>query len=128
LSIDGQTIAVKLGMEFGDTFWAMVSSLRADGLERMSPGDIALRQTIQACCNAGLTSIDLAQGESNYKTQWADGAIQLHTIMAPLNIRGTLWAQAMSLSLTCKRTIKTSDTLWPLAQRLRAQLLGRKLA
>ncbi len=126
LSIDGRTVAVKLGIDFGGTFWAMVSSLKADGLERMSPGDIALRLTIEACCNSGLSCLDLAQGESDYKTQWADGEIQLHTITEPLNIRGTLWAQTMSLSLSCKRAIKTSDTLWPMAQRLRARFLGRK--
>ena len=126
LSIDGKTVAVKLGIVYANTFWAMVSSLKADGLERMSPGDIALRKTIEACCNSGLSFMDMAQGESDYKMQWADGSIQLHTITQPLNTRGILWARTVSLGQNCKRAIKTNDILWPIAQRLRTQLLGRK--
>lgn len=126
LSLDQRTVAVKLGIAFNDTFWAMVSSVDPTGIERLSPGEHALRRTIEACCRIGFARIDMAAGDTGYKQAWASEVVTLHTISRSLNLRGVVWRQSTAALAAGKKAIKNSETLWPLAQKLRGTLLGTK--
>ena len=125
LTHNGRIVAVKLGLAFAGTYWAMVSSLNAQSLERFSPGDYALRKTIQDCCVRKLAHFDLAAGASDYKIQWSDNEIPLHCILHGFSKSGQLWVLANSLKLATKRTIKNSEHLWAASRRVRTVLLGR---
>ncbi len=126
LWLDDKLVAVKLGIEFDNTYWALISSLEANGIERLSPGDYALRQTIEACCKAGMKRLDMAAGDTGYKQPWATEEIQLYAISQALGVRGSVWAAASRAAATAKRRVKTSEKLWPIAQKLRSALLGRQ--
>jgi CelD/BcsL family acetyltransferase involved in cellulose biosynthesis len=126
LSLDGRTIAVKLGIAHGDTFWAMVSSVDPEGIERMSPGEHALRRTIEECCKDGFAAIDMAAGDTGYKENWASEVVKLHSISRSLSLRGVIWSRSHTALAAGKKVIKNSEKLWPLAQKLRGTLLGTR--
>ena len=126
LTVDERLVAAKIGFVFDGIYWAIVSSLDAGELHRYSPGDFALRRTIKACCERGLTMFDFATGDSDYKQHWADGSIELHELIQPLTARGTLWSAAKRASIDAKRALKNSAYLWPKLVQLRRATLGEK--
>ncbi len=125
LKFQGEIQAVMLGGLFDNTYWALISSLAGNNLRKYSPGDLALRRTIEACCAQGLSSFDFATGDSEYKSHWADESVELHGILAAANLRGLAWAIAVWASLGVKRAAKQ----WPVSRRafnaVRKAFLGK---
>ena len=119
LTVDGKMEAMMLGGNYGGTYWALISSLGAGEARRYSPGDAALRRTIEACCAAGMTRLDFSSGDTTYKQQWADDIIPLYDIVRARTARGAVWSAAMIAALAAKRTIKQTPFLWNLATKLR---------
>lgn len=125
LACGGETLAVMLGARHGGTFWALISALAAGPTRKYSPGDLALRKTIRACCEAGLRNLDLSAGDSRYKRAWADIEIRLHHHVSARNLRGLAFATLIALRMTVKRTVKTSPVLFGLALTIRRRLFGQ---
>lgn len=127
LTYRGEIQSIMLGGLHGNTYWALISSLAASDLRKYSLGDMALRKTIEACCNRGLNSFDFAAGSADYKLHWADETISLGAVLSATNLRGLLWAMAVGLKITLRRLVKQ----WPLSRRLfdsaRRVILGRSL-
>ena len=128
LKCGGETLAVMLGGIFGGTYWALISSLAATDLRRYSPGDIALRRTIEACCQRGLNSFDFSAGTSRYKKSWAGEVIQLHCHLGARNLRGLALTSAIAIKQVLKRRIKETPLVLALANSMRRGLRGRKTA
>jgi CelD/BcsL family acetyltransferase involved in cellulose biosynthesis len=126
LAIDGAVQAVALGGIHGERYWALISSLAAGPLRKYSPGDVALRLTLKACCERGLKGFDLSPGAAPYKIQWADDVIALGALLQGRNWRGMAWAGAMTAKLGMKRVIKQTPALLTAAQGLRKALFGRQ--
>jgi CelD/BcsL family acetyltransferase involved in cellulose biosynthesis len=124
LSFQGGVLAVLLGGIHGNTFWAMISSLAETDLRKYSPGDLALRRTIEASCNRGLHSFDFAAGDTEYKLHWADDVTPLYVLLAATNLRGLPWACLMAAGTAVKRLIKQSPAIRNAAMSLRKALLG----
>jgi CelD/BcsL family acetyltransferase involved in cellulose biosynthesis len=124
LKFRGEIQAVMLGGVYGNTYWALISSLSATDLRKYSPGDLALRRTIEASCTAGLTSFDFATGDTGYKLHWADEAVELYALLAAVNLRGLIWAASMGAGMTLKRLIKQWPTSRHLFGGLRKAVLG----
>jgi CelD/BcsL family acetyltransferase involved in cellulose biosynthesis len=122
LSIDGELQAMMLGGHYGNSYWALISSLAASASRRHSPGDAALRRTIEACCRRGLSFFDFSSGNTAYKRHWADGEVVLHHTVRGVTLKGYLWAFARCLGVLAKRTIKRSPSLWALASWARCRL------
>lgn len=120
-----EVLAIMLGGLFGGGYWALISSLAAGASRKYSPGDLALRRTIAACCQAGLGFIDFSAGDSAYKRAWADKTIHLHSVLQARTLRGLAWATAMAVRLRTKRFIKSSPVLMPLLAEIRRLLCGR---
>ena len=122
---NGETLAVMLGGLHANTYWALISSLAAGPMRKYSPGDLALRRTIRACCESGLAAFDFSAGDSAYKRAWADDVIQLHNVLGATNFRGLAWITATLCRLALKRLIKTSPPLLAAATALRRFVLGK---
>lgn len=122
----GEVLAVMMGGLHGGTFWALISSLSPGAIRKYSPGDVALRRTIRACCESGLETLDFSAGDSPYKRAWADDVIQLHNSLGARTLLGLAWASSTALRITVKRQIKTSPILTELAFRLRRTLFGQR--
>jgi CelD/BcsL family acetyltransferase involved in cellulose biosynthesis len=127
LSFNGETLAVMLGARYGGTFWALISSLGAHDLRKYSPGDLALRKTIEACCEAGLHRFDFAAGDTSYKLHWADETVNLQALIQAANFRGLPFVFAIAAKIALKRLIKKSPASRRLLETLRTALLGRPL-
>ena len=126
LTCDGEVIAVMLGGLHANCYWALISSLAAGPLRKHSPGDLALRRTIEACCQRGLSAFDFSAGESSYKRAWADEVITMSVVLRGRNLHGLLWAGAMALSIWAKRNVKRSPALLSLMHAARRITLGRR--
>ena len=123
LTIDGKMEAMMLGGNYKGCYWALISSLGAGEARKYSPGDAALRRTIQACCERGLNRFDFSSGDTAYKLQWADEITPLYDVVRGKTLRGYAWALSKIVSLATKRIIKQTPVLWKLAsawRRLRA--------
>ncbi|MFN0194576.1 MAG: GNAT family N-acetyltransferase [Aestuariivirga sp.] len=126
LKLDGRILAVMLGGTHGGNYWALISSL-ADGPERRySPGDAALRRTIEACCARGLTRFDFSAGDTSYKPQWADVEIPLHCIVSARRLRALPLAAAFAGAIALKGFVKRNATLRRAGINLRRLLRGRQ--
>lgn len=128
LSLDGHVLSVALGGIYGNGYWALISSLSAHPARKFSPGDIALRRSIEACCVRGLGFFDFASGDAVYKRTWADDVIELHAIVRGRNARGVAWAGATVVRMTVKRLIKTTPPFFDFVQYARRLLFGRRAA
>ena len=124
LKVDGVLVATALGAVCFGTYWALISSLGSGPLRRLSPGDAALRQTIEACCQRQLEHFDFGSGETDYKTHWADDRTPLFDIIRGLTFKGYVWATLRLARTAIKRLIKQSPLLWSAAGTLRKLLFA----
>jgi CelD/BcsL family acetyltransferase involved in cellulose biosynthesis len=119
LSIDRRMVAMKLGGRYGNIYWGLISSLESGFAPNLSPGDAALRHLIATCCKERIAVLDLAAGDADYKSHWADVVIPLHACIRGVSPLGYVWAGIAMTCLVAKRTVKRSPRLWELAQHLR---------
>jgi CelD/BcsL family acetyltransferase involved in cellulose biosynthesis len=127
LTCGADILAVMLGGRHGGVFWALISSLTGGPLRKFSPGDLALRKTIKACCEAGFTTLDFSTGDSSYKRAWADTEIALFHHLSARTLRGLVYAAATGFRITVKRWVKTTPALFRFSLAVRRVLLGRRL-
>jgi CelD/BcsL family acetyltransferase involved in cellulose biosynthesis len=126
LTLDGATLAVTFGGVADSTYWFYISSLSPDAAARkFSPGDHALRKTIEACCREGLTTFDFGVGDALYKSRWADVTTPLHVMLRARTFKGLVWTMQSALRLICKRAIKEHALLLDLAAAIRKFARGR---
>ena len=125
LRCGGDILAVMLGARHGATFYGLISSMTDSGLRQYSPGDLALRRTIESACQAGFAQLDFATGDSCYKLSWADEVIQLRALFGARNLRGLALVMALLGVTGIKRTIKRSAASRRLFAALRRAVLGR---
>ena len=112
LTVGGEIVSVMMGSEFQGVFSGLVCSI-TDGPEKeFSPGDAALRRTIQACCEKGLKTFDFSAGHSDYKMHWAEDVIALNDTLHAVNGAGYKYLAIARPGLSTKRLIKRSDWLW----------------
>lgn len=127
LKFNGQVLAVLLGGVHANAFWAMISSLAETELRKHSPGDLALRRSIEASCKRGLAHFDFAAGDTPYKLHWADTVTPLYMMLSTLKIRALPWVWLIGAKIIGKRLIKQSPALRNAAMNLRRILLGTRL-
>ncbi len=112
LTSGDEIVSVMMGSEFQGVFSGLVCSI-TDGPQReFSPGDAALRRTIEACCQTGLTKFDFSAGHSDYKMHWAEEVIPLHDTLHTVTGSGYKYMAIARPGLSTKRLIKRSDWLW----------------
>lgn len=122
LRLDGRLLCVMLGAVQGGCYWALISSLAAGPERKHSPGDMALRRMIEACCAQGLHSLDFASGDTAYKRQWADRVVPLHGLVRAQTARGVAFRLPWAAYYHAKRVVKGSPVLRAVYNRLRSVL------
>lgn len=125
LTCGGETIATVLGAVGNGRYYGLILSMTDGPLRRHSPGELALRRTIQACCEMGLSEFDLSQGEAAYKAAWADEHLDQFDTLIGYTAKGRTYAAVARLALWAKRQIKQSPRLLTTANLLRRGMLGR---
>jgi CelD/BcsL family acetyltransferase involved in cellulose biosynthesis len=98
----------------------------ADGdLQRQSPGALLLRHQIQEASAKGLALFDIGVGEARHKDEWADVVQPLFDSFIAFKPHGLTLTLPLAALLRLKRAIKSNRYFWPVAQKLRARLLGK---
>ncbi len=112
-------VATVFGVAFRGHYYGLVLAMAAGSHARHSPGDLALRMTIEACCRSGLTTFDFSQGEAAYKSTWADRKIELFDSIVGVTALGHIYALSMRCFLALKRKVKKTPALFTLATFIR---------
>jgi CelD/BcsL family acetyltransferase involved in cellulose biosynthesis len=128
LMVGKDMAAMMLGGNYGGTYWALISSLANGAARRHSPGDAALRRTIEACCTRGMTDFDFASGDTSYKAHWADEVVDLFETVRGFTLKGYIWAAIGSAVIFAKRVVKRSPFLWHIVSTLRKTAAGSRAA
>ncbi len=126
LKFEGHVVAVLLGGVHANAFWAMISSLAETALRKYSPGDLALRRTIEASCKQGLAQFDFAAGDTQYKLHWAETVMPLHMMLSAITLRALPWVCLTGGATIAKRLIKQSPVVRNAAMSVRKILLGTR--
>ncbi len=120
--------ATVFGTTYKGRYYGLVLAMAPGPHARHSPGDLALRRTIETCCRSGITAFDFSQGEAAYKSTWADHRIDLFDTIVGVTAMGHIYAVVMGLYLALKRKIKKTPALFSLAISVRRVLRGAKPA
>jgi CelD/BcsL family acetyltransferase involved in cellulose biosynthesis len=129
LTLNGETLAITYGGVLDSTYWFYVSSLSPHaGARKFSPGDHALRRTIEACCEEQLAVFDFGVGDAEYKRGWADKVTPLYMMLRANTLKGLVWVTYESSRLRMKRFIKETPSLMRLASGMRRLVRGRAAA
>ncbi|MEX1061395.1 MAG: GNAT family N-acetyltransferase [Methyloceanibacter sp.] len=98
----------------------------ADGdMQRQSPGALLLRHQIKEASAKGLALYDIGVGAARHKDEWADVVEPLFDSFIAFKPHGLTLTLPLAALSRLKRAIKSNQYLWPLAQKLRARLLGK---
>jgi CelD/BcsL family acetyltransferase involved in cellulose biosynthesis len=125
VTLDGAPLAITFGGRVDGTYWFYVSALLDHAAARKhSPGDYALRRTIEACCASGLSTFDFGVGDAEYKRGWADRMVPLNVILRANSLRGLAWTMIQAGRLWAMRQVKQHDGLRAAAFSLRRMMRG----
>jgi len=125
LKVDGHVVAVMLGASFQNSYWALVASLTSSSnLQKFSPGDYALRQTIKTLCECNYSQFDFSAGDSEYKRHWSDKDISLYETMRINKLKAAPLGLIKLATAISKRAIKNNKSVFSAFSKLRTRLLG----
>lgn len=125
----GDTVAaIFAGSICRDRLAVALSSIGEGEMQKQSPGVLLLRHQIEEACGKGLAFFDIGAGTARHKEQWCDVIQPLFDSFIAFRPDGRVLTLPLAALARAKRVIKSSPTLWPLAQRFRRSLLGRSEA
>ena len=111
LSVAGEPIAVIFGLVQRGTYSLLLVGFDAMRHARLSPGLLALEDTVRAAIEAGDTVYDFTIGDHAYKLQFGAEAMPLHEWHKARTIRGHVALLNLSLVRETKRTFKPAVAL-----------------
>jgi CelD/BcsL family acetyltransferase involved in cellulose biosynthesis len=127
LTVDGKPVSMTWGHVFNKRFYYLIS-VYDPAYSRAAPGRLHLRELLRWSVENGIETFDMGVGDQDYKFHWCEEHTGLFATIEGRTLRGRPIAALLSAKTSLKRRIKTSKTLWPAVQTLRAQLaaLARK--
>nr|MCH9764780.1 GNAT family N-acetyltransferase [Alphaproteobacteria bacterium] len=95
VSFDDTLIAGEIGFVNKDTYVSHVAAYDVTHA-RLSPGVLQFEDTIAACFDRGIKTIDLLAPSDPYKSQWASGSVDVYDFAVPLTAKGYVVAAVKS--------------------------------
>jgi CelD/BcsL family acetyltransferase involved in cellulose biosynthesis len=126
LQLDGETLSAGLGLMYEKQYTLLTLAMKNHASSNLSPGDYALRRSLEAACKMKLESYDLASGEQDYKLIWADQKVELHNLIKTRNLWGMPLAAYLRFGQSLKRTIKNNSSIRDFFYSLRRFISGKK--
>lgn len=124
IKIGDTVLATFSGTLCHDRLGVALSSLAEDERQRQSPGALLLKHQIEEASAKGIAFYDIGVGAARHKDEWCDVVQPLFDSFIALKPLGLLLTLPLAALARIKRAIKSSQSLWPLAQRLRRGLFG----
>ena len=125
LGIGDSMLATFSGTLCHNRLGVALSSLAEDERQRQSPGALLLKHQIEEACAKGIAFYDIGVGAARHKDDWCDVVQPLFDAFIALKPQGLLVTLPLATMARLKRAIKSSQHLWPLAQRVRKGVFGR---
>jgi CelD/BcsL family acetyltransferase involved in cellulose biosynthesis len=119
IQLEGEVIAVNLGLTQGKSFHGLLLSMASGDIERFGPGRMLLRRSMEHLCRHGFTQFDFGVGEDPYKDLWFDEAVERRDVLVPFSLKGRVFIAGLSMFLKSKAAIKQTPVLWNVFSRLR---------
>ncbi|MFN3890712.1 MAG: GNAT family N-acetyltransferase [Beijerinckiaceae bacterium] len=118
--------AMYCGLVHDGRYHAMANCYDATpDVSRTSPGELIMIFLLESLCKRGVREFDLGVGEAAYKDKWCERREPLFDTFHGVTPKGKVYALALGMKQRTKRRIKQSETLWPLAKKLRAAIRWR---
>ena len=127
LSVDGEPIAVIFGLAQHGTYSLLLVGLDAGRHARLSPGLLAIEDTLRAAIEAGDAIYDFTIGDHGYKLQFGAEPVPLHEWHKARTIRGHVALLRIALVRETKRTLKPPVVLARKALRSLRAMIDRAL-
>ena len=122
LTLNGEPVSIVWALLFNRRFYYLVCAYDPE-YSKCSPGRVHLTELFRWACEHGFRHFDLGVGDQEYKSQWCEQQVAMFSTIQPRRgMRGQLVSRQLGAKARLKRQIKTSTTLWPLAQAVRARL------
>jgi CelD/BcsL family acetyltransferase involved in cellulose biosynthesis len=128
LSIDGRSVASLLTTHHNETVIFLMISLASGPGRKFSPGDLALRKTIEYTIKQGYKEFDFSLGALGYKAPWTDVTIQHHQAARALRASGLPSASLGLAKYAFRRWFKSTPFVWKNFEELRRMLRGKAQA
>ena len=119
LECDDEVIAIFAGVADGHRFSMMFNTYTMSARSRYSPGLILMRSIIDHYGERGYRALDLGVGSDDYKRLFCKGDEPIFDSFIPLTPRGRIAAAATRALSRAKRLVKSNQSLFHLARRLR---------
>jgi len=117
--LDDIPLAANLGMILKGRYHGLIMSMTTGTFERFSPGRILLFATLQYLSGKGIRKLDFGVGQAVYKKSLMDTRINRYHVLAPLSVKGRLFAYVLGRAAALKALIKSSDRATQIVNRLR---------
>jgi CelD/BcsL family acetyltransferase involved in cellulose biosynthesis len=124
LSIDDKSVASLLLMQHSDTMVFMMISLAHGQSRKFSPGDLALRKTIEFAIDQDFKQFDFSLGALGYKTAWTDVVVHHHHASRVLKASGIPLAGLVLAKHVLRKWFKSTPLVWTNFEKLRRKLRG----
>lgn len=103
MRIDGKAAAMQFAVECDDAFW-LIKVGYDEAFQRVSPGNLLMRETIRHAALKGLRSYEFMGKEADWTKLWAGDARPIATLRTyPYNIAGLIAFASDGLALMRKR-------------------------
>ena len=90
LRVKNKIIAGHWGFYTKDTFYYIMPSYESGIWAKYSPGKILLEYLMEWACKNRIKTFDFTEGYANYKKNWSNTKIFLHSTIVPFNFKANL--------------------------------------
>jgi len=125
LKLDKLIIAAHFGYVVGSQFYYLIPSYEGGPWSRFSPGRLLLEHLLQWSFAHGIRIFDFGIGDEEYKFEYCDVVIKLHTAIMPITAKGHAYALLLKMDRKL-RTTREWDALKPFLKRARMFLRLQK--
>jgi CelD/BcsL family acetyltransferase involved in cellulose biosynthesis len=117
LQVDGKTIAMMLGLVYGDVFYYLLPTFVMKKWSRYTPGFQLILDTMEASSARGCSSFDFLIGDESYKENFGGTPQPLYEVLIPLTSMGWLQYMVWRLKIRLRQYPRTLSMLKKLLRR-----------
>ncbi|MBN9306310.1 MAG: hypothetical protein BGO82_19655 [Devosia sp. 67-54] len=124
LTLNGDVVAVRYNIVYGDRIFCLISSMSEDpALRPGSPGKQCLLRVMQTVFDAGYRVFDMGEGLTDEKRHWCNVQVPVRHHYVPVTRRGLLAAAGHRGLHQLKARVKSDPKLLAMAKSVRGAVL-----
>lgn len=115
LEIDSVIIAADLTLNYENRIYSLLPSFRLEDVGKYSPGKVFSMLFLEWCFYKKIGTFDFTIGAEKHKKIWCENELKLFTYTLPLNYKGSLYLNFVSLKnklRKLKKLYKIRNVIW----------------